>query len=58
VDVAATENGKIAELVRKVQAIFDLERIEREVALAVVAELGALAAGAQWPRKPAERKIA
>jgi len=58
VDVAATENEKVAELVRKVQAIFDLEGIDREVALAVVAELGALAAATPKTITPAKRKSA
>jgi hypothetical protein len=58
VDVAATENEKVAELVKKVQAMFELEGIDREVALAVVAELGALAATAPEAHIPAKKRSA
>jgi hypothetical protein len=57
-DVAATDDKQVAALVEMVQTIFVQQKVDREVALAVVAELGALAAVAPQARTPAKRKSA
>lgn len=58
VDVATTENRKVKALVTKVEAIFDAERVGRDVALAVVAELGARLAEEPQVRPANKRKRA
>jgi hypothetical protein len=57
-DVSATDDAKVADLVRRVRAIFKQEGVERDVVLAVVAELGAFAAAPLGSASSPKRKTA
>lgn len=58
VDVSTTDDAKVKSIVERMQAIFDTEDLQRDVVLAVVAELGTRYADAAPVATVGKRKTA